>query len=247
VSQPVRGERDEGSSGLSFDGPETLRSLSRRLVDLTLPVVDSQGRFGLETEFDIAISFEDQNWQGSTFRMFAHTGTHVDAPIHFIRGSVGIDQVPLDQLIGRGWIFDLSDKGASEAITQRDLEARDPGFLPGDIAVLRTDWTDKHWGTETFFAESPYLTTKAAAWLVENKAKAIVYDFSEEYVVRKPGFRGEECEVHHIILGNGLWNIEYVTGLGRLKSPSTTIVALPLKLVGLDASPARVIAFEEED
>ena len=61
-----------------------------------------------------------------------------------------------------------------------------------------------------------------------------------------PGFRGEECGVHHIILGNGLWNSEYVTGLGRLEPPSTTIVALPLKLVGLDASPARVIAFEEE-
>jgi len=48
-------------------------------------------------------------------------------------------------LIGRGWIFDLSDKRASAAITEPDLEARDPGFLPGDLAVLRTDWTDKHW------------------------------------------------------------------------------------------------------
>jgi arylformamidase len=64
--------------------------------------------------------------------------------------------------------------------------------------------------------------------------------------VRKPGFRGEECVVHHRILGEEIYNIEYVHNLGLITQTRLTIVALPLKLVGLDGAPARVIAVEGE-
>ncbi|MEA2178951.1 MAG: arylformamidase [bacterium] len=222
-------------------GPEGLTGV----VDLTLPVIAGQGRFGLDTQFETPITFDDANWQGSVFRMFAHSGTHVDAPVHFIRGALTIEQAPLDRLIGRGWLFDLTDRGAGDPIDARRLDAADPGLQGGDMAVLRTDWTDKHWGDARFVDDSPFLTLDGAQWLVDRGVKAIVYDFSEEYIVRKPGFRGEECEVHHLILGSGVWNIEYVTNLGALKGPAVTIVALPLKLSGLDGSPARVIAFEQ--
>jgi arylformamidase len=72
-----------------------------------------------------------------------------------------------------------------------------------------------------------------------------VYDFSEEYIVRKPGFTGPECVVHHIILGSGIYNIEYVTNLHAITRRVVTIMALPLKLVGVESAPARVIAIEE--
>jgi arylformamidase len=85
-----------------------------------------------------------------------------------------------------------------------------------------------------------------AEWLVRRGIKAIVYDFADEYVVRKPGFRGEECEVHHRILGEEIYNIEYVRNLGKLTQPRLTIVALPINLVGLDGAPARVVALEGE-
>jgi len=216
------------------------------LVDLTLPVVPGQGRFGLDTEFETPITFDNVNWQGSVFKMFAHSGTHIDAPVHFLEDGISIEAAPLDRLIGRGWIFDLTGAGPAGAISAETLEAADPGFQAGDMAVLRTDWTDGNWGSARFVDDSPYLTVDGARWLVDRGVKAIVYDFSEEYVVRKPGFRGEECEVHHLILGNGVYNIEYVTNLGALKGPDVTIVALPLKLTGLDGSPARVIAFDRQ-
>jgi arylformamidase len=215
-------------------------------VDLTLPVAQGQGRFGLQTEFETPITFDDVNWQGSVFRMFAHSGTHVDAPVHFIRGGLTIDRVPLDRLIGRGWLFDLTDRGAGEPIDVTHLESADPGLQSGDMAMLRTDWTDKQWGQARFVEDSPYLTLDGARWLVDHGVKAIVYDFSEEYVVRTPGFRGEDCKVHHLILSSGVWNIEYVTNLGALEGPAVTVVALPLKLTGLDGAPARVIAFRRE-
>ena len=215
-----------------------------RLVDLTLPIVHGGGRLGLPNEFEVAYSFERVNWQGSVFRMFAHSGTHVDAPIHFIRDGATIEQTRLGRLIGPGVVFDLSAKQGSEAIGPADLAAQDPGLRAGEMAILRTDWSDKHWGTARFFEDSPYLTTDGARWLVKRQVSAIVYDFSEEYAVRTGTFRGEHCPVHHVILGAGIPNIEYVTNLGALQSTRVTIVAAPLKLVGLDGAPVRVIAFD---
>ena len=124
----------------------------------------------------------------------------------------------------------------------RDLDRRGVALSAGDIAVLRTDWTDRHWGTPAFWQESPYLTRAAAEWLVARRVSAIVYDFSEEYVVRKPGFTGADCEIHHTILGAGIYNIEYVVGLGAIPGATTTIIALPIRLTGVESAPARVIA-----
>jgi arylformamidase len=226
------------------DSVDCVVTASGKLVDLTLPIQAGEGRFGLLTEFETEVSFADAAWQGSTFKMFAHTGTHIDAPVHFLEGGQGIDRAPLRSLVGEGWIFDLSSVRERHEITPADLERTDPGLREGTIAVLRTDWTDRAFGTERFLEDSPYLTLEAAHWLVERNVTAILYDFSEEYRVREPGFRGEDCEIHHLILGRGIHNVEYVTNLGAVRSPSPTIVALPLKLAGLDGSPARVIAID---
>ena len=77
--------------------------------------------------------------------------------------------------------------------------------------------------------------------------RAIVYDFAEEYVVRQEGFQGEDCEVHHRILGEEIYNIEYVHGLPKIERPRLAIIAFPLKLVGSDGSPSRVVALEGVD
>lgn len=228
------------------NNPARIVTANGTIVDLTLPIQAGEGRFNLLTEFHTDVSFADAGWQGSTFRMFAHTGTHIDAPVHFLEGANGIERAPLSELVGRAWIFDLSHVAARHAITISDLEEADPGLVPGEIAVLRTDWTDRAFGTAEFLADSPYLTLEAGRWLIDRDVTAIVYDFSEEYRVREPGFRGEECELHHLILGNGVHNIEYVTNLGAIQSVSPTIVALPLKLTGLDGSPARVIALDDK-
>ena len=127
------------------------------------------------------------------------------------------------------------------------MEDRGRHVERNDIAILRTLWSDKQWGTDTFWKGGPYLSLDGADWLVERGVKAVVYDFSEEYVVRHANFRGEECVVHHRILGTDIYNIEYVRGLGAITAPRTAIVALPLKLTGLDGSPARVVALEGID
>jgi arylformamidase len=215
--------------------------------DLSVTIRHGDGRLGLKVGFTTPYTYEDVNWQGSSFCMFCHYGTHVDAPNHFICDGIPIDDVPLNRVIGSAAVVELSDFGQEGKITGKTLEDRGRHVRPSDIAILRTGWSDKHWGTDTFWKSGPYLTPDAGDWLVDRKVKAVVYDFSEEYVVRKQGFRGEDCIVHHKILGNNILNIEYVVNLGKIERPRCAIIAMPIKLQGLDGAPSRVIALEEVD
>lgn len=221
--------------------------MSATLIDLSVPIRHGEGRLGLPAQFETPFTFEDRGWQGSRFCLFCHHGTHVDAPNHFIADGCGIDQVPLSQLVGPAAVMELSDHGENAAILGDTLEDRGRHVGRGDILILRTGWSDKHWGTDTFWEKGPFLDPGGAAWIVERGIKAVVYDFSEEAEIRKPGFRGEDCVIHHKILGNDIYNIEYVVNLGKISRPRVTILALPLKLVGLDGSPTRVVAIEGAD
>lgn len=217
------------------------------VIDLSVPIHDGHGRLGIEVSFEAPFTFENCGWLGSNFKMFAHYGSHVDAPNHFIEGACGIDEAPLTKLIGPAAVIPLTDHGVEAGITGDTLEDRGRHLRRGDIAVLQTGWSDKFWGQDNFWKEGPYLAPDGADWLVERGVKAIVYDFSEEFAVRKQGFRGEDCEIHHKILGGDIYNIEYVHNLPKIKAERCTIIALPLKLVGLDGSPARILAIEGHD
>jgi arylformamidase len=217
-----------------------------KLIDLSIPVRHGDGRLGQQVSFTTPYTFANCNWQGSSVSMFCHYGTHIDAPNHFIEGAKGIDEAPLDRLMGTASLLPLEDHGPGAAIAGDTLESRGKHVLAGDIVILRTLWSDRCWGQDAFWKEGPYLDLSGADWLVRRGIKAIVYDFAEEYVVRKPGFRGEECLVHHRILAEEIYNIEYVHNLGAITAPRLTIIALPVNLVGCDGAPARVVAIEGE-
>lgn len=217
------------------------------IIDLSAEIRRGEGRLGVPAAFDTPFKLSELGWQGSTFSLFCHHGTHVDAPNHFIDGGDSIERVPLNQLIGPAAVIELSDHGEMAPIHGDTLEDRGRHVRRGDIAILRTGWSDLHWGSERFWQDGPFLAGDGADWLVERGVKAVVYDFSEESEIRKPGFRGEDCMIHHKILGSGIYNIEYVQNLGKISQPRVTILALPLKLVGLDGSPTRVVALEGVD
>jgi arylformamidase len=187
--------------------------------------------------------------QTSTIELQAHAFTHVDAPLHFIRNGKAIDEIPLDQLIGRASVIDVSYRGAGEEITFSDLEECGEHVSTDDIALIRTAWDLKHsWEKEEYWTEAPYLTKDAAEWLVERRVKAAGYDFPQDYVIREMLRRtvtAKEHTVHNVLLGNGVLNIEYLINLHQIKEKKVQIFVLPLRLVGVEGAPARVVAVED--
>lgn len=219
------------------------------IVDLSIPIEQGVGRLGMPAAFATPFTVKQHGWGGSTFCLFCHHGTHVDAPNHFIDGGDAIHQVPLQRLVGPAAVVELADHsdGSGKGISGNVLEDRGRHVQEGDIVILRTGWSDRCWGTDTFWKSGPFLAPEGADWIVERKAKAVVYDFSEEAEIRRQGWRGEDCEIHHKILGADIYNIEYVRNLGKIERPRCVILALPLPLVGLDGSPTRVVALEGVD
>jgi arylformamidase len=176
----------------------------------------------------------------TTLHIFPHNATHIEYRLHFYPGAEGIDAVPLDCLVGRACVADLSDKGDLEPVVGDDLE-RTIGdvWQRGDRLLIRTDYVRRAWGREDYWDKPPYLTPSAAEWALDNGARLVGFDCLTE----RPGDR--ESPVHHALLGAGVPLVEYLTGMHQLTRRVVQLIALPIKVAGAEAAPARVIAIED--
>ena len=169
----------------------------------------------------------------SGFSMIIHTCTHMDAPFHFYAAGKTIDQIPLERCMGRAVRIDLHHKGARAEITAGDLAPYAEGLRRTRKVVIRTGWGD-HWGKDDFFADHPAITGDAAAFLVDCGVELVGVDMHS--VDREP------YPAHFTLLGNGVLIVENLANLDQIDADEFTLVALPLKLTGLDGSPVRVAA-----
>jgi arylformamidase len=168
----------------------------------------------------------------------SHTGTNTDAPKHFIRGGIGIDQVPLSKLIGEARVIDLSQKPIGSGITASDLKPRLEGILEdGEMVVFYTGCSDR-WGDEAVNRNYTYLTQDAAEYLVSRKVSAVGIDFLS---VEK--FGAKDPVAHRVLLGSGVVIIESLSSaLKRFVGKKVLLICLPIKLQGGDGAPSRVVA-----
>lgn len=175
--------------------------------------------------------------------MAIHTATHVDAPYHFFRDGVSIDEVSLDVLVGPGRVIDLRGQvGPGEFITVEHLKAAGidgAGSYRGVRVLLYTGWAELHWDRPWLYTRAPHLDEKAARYLRDLGIAAVGVDF--------PVDAGTPFPAHLIFLGAGIPLIENVVNLGELVGVDFTLVAAPVKLEGGDGAPARVFAIVEEN
>ncbi|MBM2851416.1 MAG: cyclase family protein, partial [Anaerolineales bacterium] len=106
-------------------------------------------------------------WRASSVEMVLHTGSHVDFSAHVrADGETAID-VPLDRFSGEALVVNVGPCEPSHGVSVADLEKAAPEIRPGDIVLVRTDWTDRMWGQfPDYYLTSPYCTPEAARWLV---------------------------------------------------------------------------------
>lgn len=205
-----------------------------RIVDLSHVIFPGMFKFPGDyhpaVEFEVTGVYDRDRCLVHRVIMGTHSGTHIDAPRHFFEGYRSIDEVLLDMLITEVYVVDLTGvmEITREAFAKHEEELKKVGGV-----LLRTGWW-RYWGTSKFYSDFPLMTADAARWLVERGLKTIAVDFP------LPG------EVHEVVLGSDGVLIENLTNLDRLPVGVIKLIALPLKLKGLDAAPARVVALVED-
>jgi arylformamidase len=177
---------------------------------------------------DEACTIEKDGFAEKLLSMYSHTGTHLDAPSHMIRGGASID--------GRGALVDLSASG-KPLIEAEDLGADLVRFGGLDFILFRTGW-DRFWGEEAYFSGFPVLAPGLAARLAALGLKGIGFDAISADPVGSLDFPN-----HHAILGAGMVIVENLAGLDALVDEEFTFACAPLRIGDGDGSPLRAFAF----
>ncbi len=218
-----------------------------RLVDLTIP-------WGPDVEpvpnnpriFYVPINHHELQGFSTGYATFSiHTGTHIDAPFHFVKDGLTMEEVPLEWLNGPAVLLDLrSVARPKEALTVEMLRtaAADATELRDRRVVLWSGWAQQKWKDPAFYRDNPYLSNEAARWLVDAGARALAVDFAVDGGLPKPV--GEpKYPVHLITLGANVCLIENLINLERIGRRHFTLIAMPVPVKGGNGGPARVAAW----
>jgi arylformamidase len=177
--------------------------------------------------------------------------THIDAPSHFFEGATPNDEVPPQRLVAEAVVFDMMHKNANEKVSAQDLQSTGRGDLlrPGDIAIIRTGWVDKMFGTLEFWSQMIWLTTDAADWLIKRGVAAVASDFMQcDPPLNPPEGRKhghpDWSPNHKKFLSRGIIMQEFCCNLHQIQKARVLWVCAPMKLRGTDGAPARCFAIE---
>lgn len=200
-------------------------------------------------------------WAHNNIHVGEHFGTHVDAPVHWISGRAGRDvsQLPVERLVGPAAVIDMASEVAANPDFLLEIEhvkawEDTHGRLPkGAWLLFRTGW-DQFGHDEALFLNTdetgphtPGISATCARWLAEETEIA---GFGVETVGIDAG-AGFSLEppfpAHHFLLGNDKYGVTSLKNVNRLPATGAFIVVTPLPIVGGTASPARVLAFIEQN
>jgi len=205
--------------------------------------------------------------QLGSISMSEHSGTHMDAPVHFAKGKWSIDQIPLKNLIVPGVVVDVRDEVMSNddyLVSAGDLQQweQQHGRIPdGCVLLIRTGWdalyanTQKYYGTDILLSEwetadtlnseihFPGVGPDAAQWLVDERSiVGLGIDTPSVDYGQSKTFR-----THVILYSHNIYGLEHMNGLTSLPYTGFTLVVSPMNIEGADGTPIRVYAFTEED
>jgi kynurenine formamidase len=245
---------------------DALAAGSVRVVDLTQPLSERTPVIGLPQPFAntpplsrrTLSRYDDAGpaWAWDVLELGEHTGTHLDAPIHWVTGRDGEDvgSIPAARLVGPAAVIDRTAQAAQDPgylLTVADLEAfeAEHGTLPaGGWVLFRTGWAARAQDAEAFLnvgpdgPVTPGPDAEAAHWLATQREIA---GFGVETVGIDAGAAGgvdPPVPVHHHLLGNGRYGLTQLANLDQLPPTGAIIVVAPLRLVGGTGSPVRALA-----
>jgi len=220
-----------------------------KIIDLSttlepgMPAWPTQARYG-------SILYDSYEYGGialhSQISFSEHTGTHVDAPKHFIPGGLAVDEIPPDALMGRGVKIDVSALSFPDNLLPAQailgFEKTEGPIKEGDIVMFRFGWDKKYAvapDSGEYLKGWPGLSAEAAELLVTRKIKAAGCD-----TLALDKYGSKDNASHYILLKRGILIIENIRNLDKIPV-FPFVIGMPLKFRSGSGSPVRLMAFTE--
>jgi len=209
-----------------------------KLYDITLPISEDLPVWPDDPPIKLSLAFDLSEGDAANvtaIQMSAHTGTHIDAPRHFIPEGLAVDQLPLDRLIGPCRVVDLLH--LKTCIDRADLEILDLKDITRLLFKTQNSLREAY-RKQPFQSDYIALSPQAAAYLKNENIQLIGIDaFSIE------AYENIDHATHHILLKN---NVIIIEGLDLKDVPAGDyeLIALPIKLKDADGAPTRVVLRE---
>ena len=216
--------------------PDSAASISGGWVDATASL-DSATTPVYEGDAPMSFEFLHDMRKGAGFTLSkltlgAHSGTHIDAPMHFIRDGAPIDRVPLEPLIGKARVIDIPD--SIQSIDSVELNRHT--WRDAERVLFRTRSSTRGWmRSATFHRDFAYIAPDAAQLLADAGIKLVGIDY-----ISAEKFGAPAPLTHRALLGK---NIPIVEGLllENISAGDYDLIVLPMKVAGHEGAPARAI------
>ena len=212
-------------------------------IDLSLTISDSIPSFP-GSPIPQFINWSDVKTDGYNLELLflsSHTGTHLDAPYHFVKNGLKINQISLDRLIGQGIIIKLR-KSSNAPITKLDITTfeKKNGLIPNHSSVFFYTGWQKNLKKHNYFTENPGLNISSAKYLASKKINLVGIDSPSIDLGKDESFN-----VHHILSKNNILIVENLANMNKIQLKKFTFTILPLKLKDATGSPVRAIAYDQ--
>jgi arylformamidase len=203
-----------------------------KIIDVTAPLSPRLPTFPGDPPFELVPTHriaDGEPYNVTRLVMGSHSGTHVDAPYHFLADGATVDQLPLEILIGKARVVELT---VASRIRRDDLEDLD---LRDDIRVLMKTRMSGQLQKPEFQPDFVHLDADAASYLVQAGIKLVGVDYLS--VERYPS---RDYAAHHALLAAGVVIVEGLD-LSEAEAGEYDMTCLPLRVAGGDGAPARVV------
>jgi arylformamidase len=214
----------------------TQQSKSRKpttWIDVSVPIRPGMATWPGDPPFEMTRIHDMRHGDGSnlsTVSMGLHTGTHIDAPLHFLKSGRNIEAMPPDTTLGRARVVEIRDP-----VSIRPDELGDIGIRKGERILFKTRNSSCVWKDSQFVEDFVYIDLAAARILAEKKVALVGVDY-----LSVGGYRKDGSEVHRTLLSAGIWIIEGLNLSGVAPGPYL-LACLPLRIVDGEASPVRAL------
>ncbi len=204
------------------------------IYDVTVPITNSMPVWPSDPPVKLTPSMHpsgdgSHNVRLTKIEMGSHTGTHIDAPWHFVKNGRTLSDIPVETLVGPAVVFEIPNV---RSIGKASVESLN---LNGVERVLFKTDNSAHWTDTNFYEDFVYLEPDAAQVLVHKGVKLVGIDY-----LSIDKFKSDKHPSHFVLLENNVVIVEGLN-LSAIQQGSYHMAALPLNLQGADGAPTRVI------